>query len=178
MITGCAPYQQIQEAKRKDAEFALALKNINLDTADTGINLSNYKPIVENTIREQLKDPDSAQFSGFTIPRKEVMVDNRKFVYGYSICVYVNAKNSYGGYTGKQLHKVFLRDSKVLQVKNTNDVYGNIIFVGKPVNCSKECVIYTISLRRVFLCPENCEWQMHSKFDLLQGKNNLFFDEL
>jgi len=147
MLSGCAPQQpsfympnnyelQMQEAKRKDDEFSEKVKNINLDTADAGSKPSKYKKTVENAIREQLKDPDSAKFSGMTSPRKEVMVENGNFVYGYSTCVYVNAKNSYGGYVGKQLYWAFLRDNQVLRVKNTNDSFGDIIFVGRPINCN------------------------------------------
>ncbi|CAI1532463.1 Uncharacterised protein [Serratia grimesii] len=147
VLSGCAPQQpsfytpnpyeiQMQEAKRKDAEFAEKVRNINLETEDVGTKPSNYKKNVENAIREQLKDPESAKFSGMTNPRKEVMVENGDFVYGYSTCVYVNAKNSYGGYVGKQLYWAFLRDNQVLRVKNTNDSFGDIIFVGRPVNCN------------------------------------------
>ncbi|MER2945750.1 hypothetical protein [Serratia bockelmannii] len=147
VLSGCAPKQpsfytpnpyelKMQEAKRKDAEFAEKVRNINLETADVGAKPSNYKKNVENSIREQLKDPDSAKFSGMTNPRKEVMVVNGDFVYGYSTCVYVNAKNSYGGYVGKQLYWAFLRDNQVLRVTNTSDSFGDIIFVGRPVNCN------------------------------------------
>ena len=65
------------------------------------------------------------------------MVENSNFVYGYSTCVYVNAKNSYGGYVGKQLLLGHLLDNnQVLRLKNTTEAYGDIIFVGRPVNCS------------------------------------------
>ncbi|MBK0000287.1 hypothetical protein [Erwinia sp. S38] len=136
LVVGCAPSQQMQDARKKDAEFSQAVKNINLETANAGNKPSDYKSIVEEAIREQLKDPDSAKFSSFTNPRKEVMVENGSFVYGYSTCLYVNAKNSYGGYTGKELYWVFLRDNKVLRIKNTNEAYGNMIFVGRSINCN------------------------------------------
>lgn len=147
-LTGCAPryvstapstadYDKImQEAKRKDAEFAEKVKNINLDTADVGVKPKDYKSLVESAIRESLKDPDSAKFYDFTAPRKEVMVEHKNFVYGYSTCVYVNAKNSYGGYVGKQLYWAFIRNNQVLRIKNTKEAYGDIIFVGRPVTCS------------------------------------------
>lgn len=135
-LSGCAPNQQMQEAKKRDAEFEMAVKNINLETADVGSNPSDYQPLIEGAIRDQLKDPESAQFTGFTTPRKEVMVDQRKFIYGYSSCVFVNAKNSYGGYTGKHLYWAFMRDNKVLRIQNTNGAYGSIIFHGRPINCN------------------------------------------
>lgn len=51
---------------------------------------------VERGIREDLKDPDSAKFARFAATREpgSGMI---------TVCGYVNAKNSYGGYTGKQL---------------------------------------------------------------------------
>lgn len=134
VLSGCES-PQMTEAKRKDAEFANAVKNINLESADVGAQPKDYKEIVEAAIRSQLKDPDSAKFSAMTTPRKEVMVAHRDFVYGYSTCVYVNAKNSYGGYAGDQLYWVFMRNNQVLRVKNTTDPYGGIIFVGRQVNC-------------------------------------------
>lgn len=128
--------QKMALAKKKDAEFAEKVKNINLETADTGSKPNNYKFLAQNAIKDQLKDPDSAKFSDFTPLRKEVMVENRNFVYGYSSCVFVNAKNSYGGYVGKQLYWVFMRNNEVLRIKNTNDAYGDIIFVGRSINCN------------------------------------------
>ncbi|EMX9223692.1 TPA: hypothetical protein U2L64_004070 [Citrobacter koseri] len=147
-LSGCAPgyvytppstvdYEKtMQEAKRKDAEFAEKVKNINLDTADVGAKPQNYKKLVEDAIKEQLKDPDSARFTDMTNPRKEVMVDQGNFIYGYSTCVYVNAKNSYGGYVGKQRYWAFIRNNQVLRIKNTNEAYGDIIFIGRPINCN------------------------------------------
>lgn len=51
---------------------------------------------VERAIREDLKDPDSAKFAGVAATREphSGMI---------TVCGYVNAKNSYGSYTGKQL---------------------------------------------------------------------------
>ncbi|MGV8691710.1 hypothetical protein ACV35Z_37390 [Pseudomonas aeruginosa] len=47
------------------------------------------------SVREVLKDPDSAKFSGL-IGVRSISAPPDK----YSICGKVNAKNSYGGYTG------------------------------------------------------------------------------
>ncbi|EKL1664986.1 hypothetical protein PQX70_002252, partial [Salmonella enterica] len=64
--------QKMDEAKRIDAEFDQAVKNINLDTADVGKKPAAYKKLIETAIREHLRDPDSAKFYDFTPPRKEV----------------------------------------------------------------------------------------------------------
>lgn len=46
---------------------------------------------VESTVRQSLKDPESARFSNITAGRSAD---------GFTVCGQVNAKNSYGGYTG------------------------------------------------------------------------------
>jgi hypothetical protein len=124
------------EAKKQDAEFAEKVRNINLETADVGEKPKNYKELVQSTIKDELKDPYSAKFGEFSPLRKEVMEMNRNFVYGYSTCVFVNAKNSYGAYTGKQLYWAFIRNGQVLRLQNTNDPYEDIIFTGRKVNCN------------------------------------------
>lgn len=128
--------QKMDEAKRIDAEFEQAVKNINLDTSDVGKKPAAYKKLIETAIREHLRDPDSAKFYDFTPPRKEVMSENNKFIYGYSSCVLVNAKNAYGGYTGKKLYWAFIRNDKVLRVKDTTGTFGTLIFRGRPINCT------------------------------------------
>lgn len=54
------------------------------------------KQIIENSVKDRLKDPDSAMFK---LPK--VNEDGKPDTY----CGLVNAKNSYGGYTG---YKPFL----------------------------------------------------------------------
>jgi hypothetical protein len=58
---------------------------------------------VEATVKENLKDPDSAKFYHGNFPYPE-----KTAVY----CGYVNAKNSYGGYSGKQLFSNFVAVNK------------------------------------------------------------------
>lgn len=48
---------------------------------------------MEEMVRAQLKDPESATFGDY----KEVLSKNRDWA-----CLAVNAKNSFGGYTGEQ----------------------------------------------------------------------------
>lgn len=136
ILSACAPNQKMIDAQKEDNEFSQAVKNINLETADVGTQPNNYQALVESAVREKLKDPDSAKFSNFTNPRKEVMVENHNFIYGYSTCVLVNAKNSYGGYTGNQLYWVFIRNDKVLRIQNTSGAYGGLIFRGRAINCN------------------------------------------
>ncbi|MFK3912046.1 hypothetical protein ACI2JI_08155 [Enterobacter cancerogenus] len=136
ILSACAPNQKMIDAQKEDDEFSQAVKNINLETADVGTQPNNYQALVESAVREKLKDPDSAKFSNYTNPHKEVMVENHKFIYGYSTCVLVNAKNSYGGYTGNQLYWAFIRNDKVLRIQNTSGAYGGLIFRGRAIDCN------------------------------------------
>ncbi|QIH64280.1 hypothetical protein CRX67_14965 [Enterobacteriaceae bacterium A-F18] len=54
---------------------------------------------VEKTIREEMKDPDAAKFYHQDYPYPDST---------YMYCGYVNGKNSYGAYAGKQLFAAFI----------------------------------------------------------------------
>ena len=64
------------------------------------------------SVREVLKDPDSAKFSGLIGVRSIAAPPDK-----YSICGKVNAKNSYGGYTGFTRFAVL--DSSVILADST-----------------------------------------------------------
>lgn len=57
----------------------------------------DYQAQIKNLILDSLKDPDSANFK-FSPPKKGYTESTRHFA--YIVPVSVNAKNSYGGYTG------------------------------------------------------------------------------
>jgi hypothetical protein len=66
---------------------------------------------------EQLKDPESARYSKFRPLAKDLKIVNaktRNATLGYSTCVDINAKNSYGGYTGAKRYWFLIRDGKVV----------------------------------------------------------------
>ncbi|WP_329697838.1 hypothetical protein [Pseudomonas sp.] len=64
-----------------------------------------------------LKDPDSAKY-GFGSVYQGYMVgsvfEGRKLEAGYLLDVTVNAKNSYGGYTGAKPYKFLLRNDQIV----------------------------------------------------------------
>lgn len=70
------------------------------------------KLAIESSVKETLKDPDSAQFTFGQY------LDNRDKIY----CGFVNAKNSFGGYTGKEIFSVMLTEA------------GKDNFIALPVN--------------------------------------------
>ncbi|EBB1131587.1 TPA_asm: hypothetical protein GNB63_001503 [Salmonella enterica subsp. enterica serovar 6,7,14:g,m[p],s:[1,2,7]] len=61
------------------------------------------KQAVESSVKEHLKDPDSAKFYHGDFPYPDS---------SYVYCGQVNAKNSYGGYAGKQLFSNFVAVNK------------------------------------------------------------------
>ncbi|MEB7926113.1 hypothetical protein NGJ69_20780 [Atlantibacter hermannii] len=58
---------------------------------------SNYKEQIQMLMESRLKDPDTAKFKFFE-PKKGYTESTRHFA--YVVPVGINAKNSYGGYTG------------------------------------------------------------------------------
>jgi len=64
----------------------------------------NYKEIVENYMSIRLKDPMSVRYRYLDGPVEAWYGASPYNKYGYSLCVYINAKNSFGGYTGPKLN--------------------------------------------------------------------------
>jgi len=60
---------------------------------------ADERAAVEDVIREEMKDPEAAKFYHMDYPYP----DNT-----FTYCGYVNGKNSYGAYAGKQLFATFL----------------------------------------------------------------------
>ena len=68
--------------------------------ADWGVLDPNHQTKELLVILKELKDPDSAKFR-FKLTRNAYYLDNNPVLAWYS-SVFVNAKNSFGGYTGEQ----------------------------------------------------------------------------
>ncbi|MGE6696365.1 hypothetical protein ACQKH5_01650 [Hyphomonas sp. NPDC076900] len=75
-----------------------------------------------------LKDPASAQFRigyvGKAYCNKGYMLGGDVIWTGYAANIYVNAKNSYGGYTGFQPYTLLWRDGAIFK-RFDNDDFGN-----------------------------------------------------
>lgn len=66
----------------------------------------------------RLKDPASAEYK-FGEPTKSYLTNppisgGGLKAAGYDVDVLINAKNSYGGYTGFEAHKFFIRDNEIV----------------------------------------------------------------
>ena len=114
---------------------------VNIKNADYGLYPKNYEVLIKAWVAENLKDPDSARYSKFSKPRQEYMFEANKPFFGYSVCAAINAKNSFGGYTGNQTYWFLIRDGKIARGQNTTQSIGGIvpghtISRGHWVNCT------------------------------------------
>ena len=115
-LLGCVDQQQINREQRYRAEdvWKKSLPDVN---ADYGSYPKNYQEIIRSSLEKSLKDPDSAKYSDYKEPKKEYYITDptkREVLYGYAACVSVNAKNSYGGYSGSMPFWFLIKDSKVI----------------------------------------------------------------
>ena len=104
---------------------------------------------VEDVIREEMKDPEAAKFYHMDFPYP----DNT-----FTYCGYVNGKNSYGAYSGKQLFATFLgknADGKLIAA--SFDVNSQ---TGEPVDQSVISTLcasagYDIPVKKMFFQDVN-----------------------
>ena len=75
---------------------------------------------IEAGVRQSLKDPDSAKFSGPIAGAKKENGD-------IEACGTVNVKNSYGGYVGASPYVARLRDRKVIDTATASGQDGQFI---------------------------------------------------
>jgi hypothetical protein len=96
--------------------------NNELANADYGSQPINIEGSIKDSLLTTLKDPDSLQIKNITTPKKDFFLDpanfNTKFGYGWHVCALINAKNTYGAYTGYKNYHFFFKDNKVIY--NTN----------------------------------------------------------
>ncbi|CNJ19119.1 Uncharacterised protein [Yersinia aldovae] len=118
-LVGCAPKAPSQVA---------------VSTANYGVLPADYQEQIKVHMSNSLKDPDSAKYT-FLPTFKGYSQDGSMsssgggVSYGYVAPVLVNAKNSYGGYTGNQKY-VFIFSGGVMYDTTANDMFGRV----KPVN--------------------------------------------
>lgn len=70
-------------------------------------------------VKANWKDPASIRDAELAAPVVEIIPANLNIAFAprWVVCVSLNAKNSFGGYTGKTMHQVLMRDNRVLAVQ-------------------------------------------------------------
>lgn len=86
-------------------------------SADYGPFPDSYQETIKTYMASVLKDPDSARFDFSRTPVKAWYGYGEK-TFGWATCAGVNAKNSYGGYTGSQPSYFFMRNGYVQQARH------------------------------------------------------------
>jgi hypothetical protein len=86
------------------------------ERADYGPYPIKYQETILSVLQLVLKDPDSAKVEFLRGPSPLWLRVFTQGQYGYGVCASVNAKNSFGGYTGRQLYVFLLRDNQVVRI--------------------------------------------------------------
>ena len=112
------PYQRELEQKSRCED--------ELEKFDFVKKPANYKSIIKSYLKQSLKDPDSAkvdwgQVSGPTPGYGNLYVTDECNV-GWTVCVPINAKNSYGAYTGSARWSFIIRDNMVIYSNDGREV--------------------------------------------------------
>jgi hypothetical protein len=97
--------------------------------ADYGQFPTDYKLSVRSFLQTYLKDPESARVRYLTEPikaynRAAPIAGGNPLQFGYLVVVGVNAKNSYGGYTGEQPMRLLIKDDIVRAVIEPNPYFS------------------------------------------------------
>ena len=102
-----------------------------LANADYGPYPAEYEQVIKRHLDFVLKDPDSAKINIVKRPSTGWSgLGGRK--YGWIVCAEVNAKNSYGGYTGSRLSFFMLKNDSVIQymISDNNPITQGMIESG------------------------------------------------
>lgn len=96
-----------------------------INSADYGYSIyqADAEVLVKQFFESVLKDPESAKYRFGEVYRGYMVgsaFEGRKLEAGYLIDVNVNAKNSYGGYTGGKPYKFLIRSGKLIRGFDTS----------------------------------------------------------
>jgi hypothetical protein len=78
---------------------------------------NDYKALIDAYQQTTLKDPSSTVVQYLNEPSSGWTRAASGSVFGYRVCLIVNAKNSYNGNVGNLLTEVFIRDEKVVSYR-------------------------------------------------------------
>lgn len=103
LLSGCATAPTTQE----------------LASADYGEPPRNYEVVIHQYFDSTLKDPASVQYKEITVPQRDWIrdapVEGFKMHFGWMVRATINAKNSYGGYTGFQTYIFLFRGEQLIE---------------------------------------------------------------
>lgn len=106
LLSGCAL------AYKSNSEKAIATAK----NEDFGVLPDNYKEQIQEFMCTVLKDPDSAKYMNWEAPYKDTTPQgdmDPTAILCWKVWVHVNAKNSFGGYTGSSRYGFFFVNGKI-----------------------------------------------------------------
>lgn len=115
-MLGCIqPYQTYQSSTFLDEDYKPSKSE--MDSADYGKYPDNFEKIIREKMQNVLLDPESAQYrfpSGKPYKYYTHVKNRQDIQYCWNVMFLVNAKNSYGGYTGEKLASACIRNNQVI----------------------------------------------------------------
>ncbi|RKF36715.1 hypothetical protein [Paraburkholderia fungorum] len=112
------------------AACAAAPTSEEMASADYGTYPDNYQDVIHDYMENVLKDPDSARYDYLNSPQSGWRRTSNGLKFGYVVCVNINARNSYGGYTGAQPSYFMLRDGTVVSTVHGDGQYMDSLVAG------------------------------------------------
>ena len=115
------------------SSVAIYQPTLKIAVTDIGPYPDNYEFLVKKWFSRNLKDSESARYGEITKPIKHGTEYLGKcahyyatydYVIAYLVTAEVNAKNSYGGYGGWETYKFYLKNGRVMEVKNLEGSCG------------------------------------------------------
>ena len=99
------------------------------EAADFGPYPEDSREIIEAYMRARLKDPNNAQYEWGHAPQR-AYYRLGGLTYGCVICVRVNARNSFGGYTGPKVYYFLIRDGRIAESLGRDGDYNQALARG------------------------------------------------
>lgn len=112
------------------AGCALPPSKEELAGADYGSYPSNHEQTIKNYMQRVLKDAESARYQFLNSP-KTGWNGFGGSKYGYVVCAYINAKNSYGGYVGNRMSYFMIRNDRVIDATHGDGEYREAMVEGQ-----------------------------------------------
>lgn len=85
-----------------------------ISNADYGTYPNNYQEIIKHYMDDLLFDPFSAVYSNWQGPAQGYSSGFTQTIFGYRVCVGINAKNRVGGYVGRKLHYFIINNGRIV----------------------------------------------------------------
>jgi hypothetical protein len=87
---------------------------------DVGPYPTNWKSIVKSYIQNNYLDPRSVTHSEAAPPFRKTTLF---YDFGWMVCIRNNAKNQFGGYTGRRITELGIKRGRVVDVDDKSDLF-------------------------------------------------------